>query len=216
MVVKLYIKMKKYKLKNFFKNYWWTIPLGIIVFISLYCIYLTISYYWLQFQNTTITNNPVNWGLFGEYFGGTLNPLLLLINICITIWLTIIINKYAKQNSDKQIEAARKVVEIQLKHEALKEFREELNYNFNNLRKDINNVAKVNACMNVLQNFANNFNYLFTFSKIDSFNSLLKIINHLEIIVVNGDIADSLQTFKQADAGRITLFSEIGEKTINL
>jgi uncharacterized membrane protein len=129
------LNMERNKIKLFFKNYWWTIVLGLTILISVVVSIQTIIFYWKQFHETQISNNPDNWGVFGDYLGGTLNPLLSIINICITVWLTIIINKYANKNTDRQIDSAIKIAQIDLKHQALKELRDELNLNFNTWRQ---------------------------------------------------------------------------------
>ncbi len=54
-----------------------------IILVSTVCIFL------VKFHNQNISNDIANWGQFGDYFGGVLNPLLALINLVILAILSI-------------------------------------------------------------------------------------------------------------------------------
>lgn len=114
---------------EFFSSRWKEI-LGAIILFSILLIIGTLVFYWNHFFHCQISEKPSDWGMFGDFIGGTINPLLAVINICITIWLTIIITKFSNINIDKQIIVQKQVVKIQLRHEALKELRLNLNEKF--------------------------------------------------------------------------------------
>ncbi|MEI8203658.1 MAG: hypothetical protein WCH34_11630 [Bacteroidota bacterium] len=203
------------KIYTLLKNKWWTFLLGIIILASLIGVFASIHYYWAQFHNAPTSNDPLIWSAFAGYISGTLNPLLLIINICITIWLTIIINKFSKVNTDRQIQSERKAIQMQLKHEALQELRIELNKNFDFWRNANNVQSLAQACLNTLINFADTYSYLFTMTNIKSYNDLSEIINEAQISISCKDFAGILQRFMQADALRIILYAEIGENVIS-
>jgi hypothetical protein len=50
----------------------------------------------LYFRNANLSNNPTDWGVFGDYVGGTLNPMLAIIGIFVTLALA-----YISRESDK-------------------------------------------------------------------------------------------------------------------
>ena len=57
-------------------------------------ILLTIApliFYLFKFGSLTFSADKSDWGTFGDYIGGTLNPLLTLINICVTVWIAVIV-----------------------------------------------------------------------------------------------------------------------------
>lgn len=59
----------------------WTVSLASILF--------TIYFYYCQFGDGKISNDPEKWGQFADYFGGILNPLLSLLNLIILTYLSI-------------------------------------------------------------------------------------------------------------------------------
>lgn len=61
--------------------------LGVIFFISV------VASYVINFMNIPISKNPENWGVFGDYIGGLVNPLIGLV----TIWLLTV---SLRQNQD--------------------------------------------------------------------------------------------------------------------
>jgi len=46
-----------------------------------FCLAIIIGSYILNFRNSSISNNPSDWGVLGDYFGGILNPLISLITL---------------------------------------------------------------------------------------------------------------------------------------
>ena len=56
----------------------------VITFLMLvfaFCLAIIIGSYILNFRNSSISNNPSDWGVLGDYFGGILNPLISLITL---------------------------------------------------------------------------------------------------------------------------------------
>lgn len=50
--------------------------------------------YWIKFGNTSLNNDPNVWGVFGDYFGGTINPILSLINISLLIVISVYVARF--------------------------------------------------------------------------------------------------------------------------
>jgi hypothetical protein len=197
---------------NCIKRIWWKIILSVIVFFCFILICNTFYYYLKTFRHSSLSDNPQNWGVFGDYFGGTLNPLFTLINICITIWLATIVNKI----SNNQIVASREIALTGLKHEALKEFRTELNSAFDLWRNNHNNIAHPTSCLRTLNNFSTNYDYLFDLFNIETFNTLNNIINNGVFTINNSpqNATTIIQNFMQANAGRQALLADLGERTL--
>lgn len=76
--------------------------------------------------NGGVSNETQVWGAFGDYFGGILNPILAIINIGILIYLTFLINKIDTNRANKELEIQKKIAVYGLKHDALKEFNNNL------------------------------------------------------------------------------------------
>ena len=212
------IKHKKSKTSscesfNYIKLNWWAILLSGVLLISLFGIYFSIKFYWHQFSGYSFSDEPEIWGVFGDYMGGTLNPLLSIINIVITIWLTVIINRFGNQNSERQIEAARKIAQLQLRNEALKEIRIALNSNFDDLKAS-STIKNVEKCKKTLNDFGFNYSYLFDILEIESYSSLMNILEHIETQLSDGSSIIIIQEVLQAEMGRQVLLSDLGEAVL--
>jgi hypothetical protein len=199
---------------NFLKNNWWTILLSLIIFISLIFSYFSIYYYWKQFRNSTVSGDTQKWADFGSYIGGTLNTLFALINVCVTIWLTIIINKLASKNTDKQIEAERKISTIQLRHEALKEFRSEFEKNYAIWQSDIHKARLALNCQDPILNFSTNYEYLFDNETIEFCNSMIFFINDAVMAMKENNHDEVERIFNNTRTESWNLFARIGQKVI--
>jgi hypothetical protein len=202
------IKIKTKKVKEYIKNNWWKLLLQIIILCCVLIAATIFYYYWATFNQCSISSNPSNWGVFGDYFGGTLNPLFTLISICVTIWLAVIVNRI----NNNQIKVTRNIALTQLKHEALKELRNELNEHFDLWRNNHNEIAHPRACLRTINNFKANYDYLFDLFEVDTFN----ILNNAVSTINNSpnNVTPMMQNFMQANAGRQALLADLGQRTL--
>ncbi len=200
-------------MKVFLRNYWWIILLIVVIAVSLILAVIAILYYWIHFKNTSISNDPQNWGVFGDYFGGTLNTLFSIINVCVTIWLTVTVNKFTSKNTDKQIVAEKKVATIQLRHEALRELRVEFNRSFSIWQTDIFKSKYGLECQIPISNFSLNYAYLFDEETITWCNDFIFQINGV-VLAIRNNSDEVEQLFNQTLTGSWNLFSRIGHKVI--
>jgi hypothetical protein len=60
-----------------------------------------IFFYLYKFGSFTFSTDQVDWGTFGEYFGGILNPLIAFLTLGVTVFIAITFNNYEKSR-DKQ------------------------------------------------------------------------------------------------------------------
>lgn len=73
----------------------------------------TIGFYAYNFRNHVISTNSENWGHFGDYLGGVLNPIISLINLVVLTYITISINRIEDQRNQWTLqELARPVGQI--------------------------------------------------------------------------------------------------------
>ena len=64
-----------------------------ISIISSLTILFVIGFYIFTFYKSAISNNPSDWGGFGDFLGGVLNPIIGIVNIIILIYVAIIVSK---------------------------------------------------------------------------------------------------------------------------
>ncbi len=72
--------------------------LAILWISSIISLFITIGAYFLKFYNSSFSNDPANWGQFGDYIGGILNPIISLLNLIILTYLSI---KLVKLDDDR-------------------------------------------------------------------------------------------------------------------
>ena len=83
---------------NFRKIKSYAIILGIICFIP-------IIIYPINFWNHKFSDDPSDWGTFGDYLGGVLNPILAIIGLFITVALAYLSDKWNKTSILKKMSA---------------------------------------------------------------------------------------------------------------
>jgi uncharacterized membrane protein len=201
------------KLKSFFRNYWWRIILIVVIAISLILAGTAIFFYCTHFKNASLSDDPQNWGVFGDYFGGVLNTLFAIINVCVTIWLTVTVNKFTSRNTDKQIAAEKKIATIQLRHEALRELRTEFSKSSAIWQTDIFKPKYGLDCQASISNFSLNYSYLFDDETIAWCNDFIFQINGV-LLAIRDNPDQVEQLFNRTLTGSWNLFSRIGRKVI--
>jgi hypothetical protein len=74
--------------------------LAIILLLIVFCLVaIPIYYYYNQFGDFNRSSKPEDWGVFGDYLGGILNPIISLLSLIILGYLTYIVSRHgAKEN----------------------------------------------------------------------------------------------------------------------
>lgn len=69
-------------------------------------IFLPVYYYWHDFHNNNRSTNPSDWGTFGDFFGGILNPLISFITLIVTVIIALELKKIEDKNREREISAS--------------------------------------------------------------------------------------------------------------
>lgn len=124
---------------------WWGNPFIIIAAISIIIVYGSYIY---NFYNQTISKNSGDWGTFGDFIGGTLNPTLAFLSL-LAILQTIRIQSRelgnstkALENSEKELAKSSKALEEQSKSLKTQNF-ETTFFNMISLHNEIINNLKI-------------------------------------------------------------------------
>lgn len=72
------------------------------------CMIIVIASYVINFKNSQVSNNPADWGVLGDYFGGILNPLISLMALFF-LMKTYLSHKDELHQSEKAAEEQRKI-----------------------------------------------------------------------------------------------------------
>jgi hypothetical protein len=85
--------------------------LGLTGVLLLFLIFGTpIGIYIYYFRRLSVSQNPDNWGVFGDYIGGTLNPLIAIVNLFVLAYLTYLVAKRSNKASKKLFILERKML----------------------------------------------------------------------------------------------------------
>jgi len=105
-----YINTTNYLVKTMkkFINNKYRYAIGIVCFLSVTSI--PIICYYNNFKNNKVSLSPSDWGAFGDYLGGTLNPLFGLITVILLLY-TIHLQRKSLQLSKKELELTRQEME---------------------------------------------------------------------------------------------------------
>jgi uncharacterized membrane protein len=74
--------------------------------ISIVAILIPIGFYIYDFGGRPRSENPAEWGTFGDFFGGILNPIISMLTLIVTVIIAIELKKIEDKNSDRAISAS--------------------------------------------------------------------------------------------------------------
>lgn len=96
------------------------------MFIAILAAISVIAIYTYKFSGNGLSSSPEAWGQLGDYMGGLLNPILSLINICVFVMLTIVIQNATDKHNEEALNSAKRIAVMQMKHEELTYFKKEM------------------------------------------------------------------------------------------
>lgn len=145
-----------------------------------------IGFYIYTFADSQLSHNPDAWGTFGDFLGGTLNPMISLINLSVTIWIALTLNKYSARLHQQQIQTQKELTLIQIRSEAFKELRKDFNEAFAKWDTDKTHAPYVIDCINVLDSFLEAYSKLFKLDKSELLRNLFEELKACEKVLVTG------------------------------
>lgn len=112
--------------------------------------------------NGEISDNTAVWGAFGDYFGGILNPIFAIINIGILIYLTHLVHRIDSNRVKEELEIQKQIAIYGLKHDALKEFNNNLSkFQPELVKSDENSELNIILHRNDFYSLIETYTYLF-------------------------------------------------------
>ncbi len=88
---------------KYFNDKTMTLGKRLILFISVVLVISTIpvSVYILKFNHSAVSTDPAIWGVFGDYVGGLMNPLISLANLILLAYLTYQLSLHSSEENKK-------------------------------------------------------------------------------------------------------------------
>jgi uncharacterized membrane protein len=77
--------------------------IGIATLLSLLTIVTPVYFYIKDFHEFSRSTNPNDWGTFGDFMGGVLNPIISLLTLVVTIIIAINISRIEKRNHEETV-----------------------------------------------------------------------------------------------------------------
>ena len=125
-------KSFKEKINNFLKE-WWVI--GLIAFIAMLTIFIFGYFYFSKHSLSWLSGEVEELGQMGDFFGGTLNPILAFLSFCLLL-ITIKLQSKELKNSTKELAKSSKALKKQSKSLKIQNF-ENTFFNMINLHNQI-------------------------------------------------------------------------------
>ena len=128
-----------------------------IKYVIVFCLILIVLVFLaflFGFWKSNVSNSIEQWGQFGDYLGGTLNPILAVINICIFIYLTLVVQDISNKNHEQSLEMNKKVALMSMKREELNHYKIEMDKVIDDWESDLKNIDKAKQVLykyNVLE-----------------------------------------------------------------
>ncbi|MFN0216883.1 MAG: hypothetical protein ACKVT2_21715 [Saprospiraceae bacterium] len=149
-----------------------TFPIWLIlsVFIIIIVIIASIGLYTWNFWGYSLSNNPDNWGVAGDYFGGVLNPLLGVTNILLLFYLTKLVSEQERIRhlNSFRFEAYNNLKKVFSKHE----------FNWTNISNE--EEVKIKVLKDFLLDFMENDQFIFEESENHLDKAVQDVIDKLE------------------------------------
>ena len=82
---------------------WLILGLVVIGLISITAFVVPLYYYTQTFASTERSTNPSDWGTFGDFLGGTINPVLSLLTLAVTVFIALVIGRIDQRNHEDAI-----------------------------------------------------------------------------------------------------------------
>ena len=116
------------------KYFNWLIGTTIILTI------VPLIFYMCNFGSWTFSSNKSDWGTFGDYIGGLLNPLIGLLTLAVTVFIAVTFNQYEKRRDEQSKNEADVKSYLELyQYFVGPEFREKRHVAWNVVRRAIEN-----------------------------------------------------------------------------
>jgi hypothetical protein len=166
----------------------------------------------INFSSQAISDKVSDWGTFGDYFGGLLNPIIGVLNLIALVYISFVISKLEEKRNLHELQSQKKFTLYSLQHDSLKKLNRILEKVQPELVKS-NAESRINIILvrNELNSYITTHSYLFPFFKDRTWQSLKDSIEDLSELshkYYSNDKSDS------AAAELITKLSEYNEYKI--
>lgn len=165
------------------------------------------AFYYFNF-NGELSKSPEHWGQYGDFIGGSINPVLTIANIIALIYLTYTVSHLEDKRSIEHMNVQKKIIINQMRHNALLDLLKAVDHYTNLIETTPNKYAVVSTVNNPFDPFEQNTYHLFRDANTDSFKKeylekLQSSIYKLKNIGMGEDNirikieADNYRTFQQ-------------------
>jgi hypothetical protein len=157
--------------------------LKISITINLLLVLLVVFFYICNFKNQDISDKSSDWGTFGDYIGGILNPLIGIMNLVVLIFISFLISDIESKRSAQELLSQKQFTLYSLKHDSLKELNNILEkVQLELIEANEYSRLKITLIRNEFNAYITTHSYLFPFFNSRSWLSLRTTIEELSEI----------------------------------
>lgn len=96
-------------LKFSIKGYQKVLIISAIIILLLATV-LPVLAFLMRFSGYSISDSPEHWAMFGDYIGGTINPIIAIASLVVLIYITILVSKNEQDNEKNRFLLERKMI----------------------------------------------------------------------------------------------------------
>lgn len=173
--------------------------------------------YTIIFYDTPVSNNTQDWGAFGDYLGGILNPIIGIVNLVVLVYISVTIENTEERRHRNNLDSQRKMSLYTIKYDSLREVSNLLHkIQPEFVQSEEKSELKILLLNNELRAFVNRNSYLF--ENIDSstnYQKLSESIKKLSIISGQYYISEYKLDEKSVLIPAINNFNELKDRFLN-
>jgi uncharacterized membrane protein len=138
------------------------VVLRTVICICIMVIFAVVITYMINFRKMVISDNSQDWGTFGDFFGGVLNPLIGFLNLIVLVYIPFAISDAEERRNRNELASQKQFALYSLKHDSLKELNKILEQVRPELmRSEKESQVKILLIRNELSSFILTTSYLF-------------------------------------------------------
>jgi hypothetical protein len=162
----------------------------------------TIVAYLIKFTDHQVSSKSSDWGVFGDYFGGILNPITASLNIIVFIYLTKVIAETEQKTHQRNLEYQKNLTLSELKHSSYSELTSQLDSLSNRILNSKDGMRfQTILLMTYIHGFFQNMSHLFPlFNDTDNTRPLIESLN---------SIVSTLELIEKGDGKNNELTSQL-------
>lgn len=183
-----------------------------IIWVSVGLYALVNLFYFLKF-NGDISSDPAVWGQYGDFIGGSMNPIFGLVNIIALVYLTYEISHTDERRAKEALNAQKLITLTQMRLEAVNQLSNDIDDAFNN-KVDAETKNRATKVHNIVMAFSRHTSFLFKGKEDAALVELREHINTMKDVLLKYNHNNTSEEEREKVRENIRKFINIKNKLI--